>query len=380
MSNTTITTVNAERFRDTVFFNLTPHRTSFARKVSDPLKYVQFLEQASEEVRILAAAEGKSFEEALGSRAKFMDPELAGALTRALKNTTSKDGKKVRFPSINKPGLQSPALDRLNEFLNDCKARLIGPFGIAQQSGFMEGVYIIAKSLVEQAEDLLGQFEHRLYNDWTNDKGETEPGYLAAFLADYPAAIERARTLPILEGGLGPLFEASDYADVERVRAQFWLEWNYLSLGIPDDLPPRLKAQAAAKYERKLADAFETVRDGLYTSLGKFVDTLVSNLTVAPGEKQKRWHASTVENIRNFCQVFDAKNIVNDDQLAAMVNEAKALIADVSADDLKQFASARENTLAGFQKIQTAIQAAITTRKGRKFEGLEDTAPEPVTA
>lgn len=369
-TNASVTTINAERFRGTVFFSCTPHKWGASCKVRDPMKYAAYLEQAMAEAKAKAEAEGVKPEEVIAN--SHIDPALASIVSASLKNGTTKNGKKIKVPTVTKPLLVSDALEALRQHLTEAKTAIVGPFGVAQQSHVREGLYVIANSLVPQVEAQLNTALARLTEEWQDKDGTTKPGFLTAFLADYEAAKERARTAPVLEGGLGPLFSEADYPTAETVAAQFGLDWSYLALGIPEDLPPALKAAASEKFERQMQDAFENVRDGLYTALGGFVDALVERLTVQPGEKAKVFRDSLIENIAAFCEVFDAKNIVHDEKLAELVTKAKTLLEGVTPDKLRQYASVRENTLTQFAAIKTAIDGALTERKGRKFEDLED--------
>jgi hypothetical protein len=359
-----INSVDVEQFRGTTFFRLTPHRPGNRVKIKDPAKHAAYLAQLREEVEAKKA----------GRRAATVD---AGTTNGASSNGRNggPDTSKASATGT-KRLLVSPALDALNEHLTATKTALCGPFGIAQQSKVLEGVYVVRNEFIETIEEKIRIAQDKLEGNWLDpETAEMKPGYLPAFLDDLPAAIERTRTLPLLEGGLGPLFEPADYATIaEDWKEAFSLDSQWLALGIPDDLPPALKAKTAEKFERQMVEAAEECKDALRCSLGNFLDNLVERLTPGEDGKPKVFRDTLIENVRQFCQVFDARNFLNDTELSDLVSKCKAVLQDPNAtpEKIRQYSSVRENTAKQFQAIQAELGAMIETRKARAFDLSED--------
>lgn len=355
-----VNTLNVEQFRGTVFFTFTPHKWGCRAKIKDPAKHREYLDRLAAEI---CAKKGQGAKPTTANVAADLEPMRNGATTDTSRAAATGT----------KRLLISPKLDALTEYLTSAKDKVLGMFGVAQQSRVLRGLYVLRNDLIEQVNGDIEAAAERLTENWIDEQGETRPGFLPDFLASYAEDIEKTRTAPLLEGGLGPLFDPDDYPTEAELRDKFSIDISWLALGIPEDLPPALKAQAAAKYEKQLAEAAEECKDALRASLGSFLDRLVERLTVAEGEKPKVFRDTLIENVRSFCEVFDARNFLNDTELAGLVAKCRALLTDpkLTPDNIRKYADVRENTRRAFEEIQTTLNAAIVTRKGRKFDFSE---------
>lgn len=259
--------------------------------------------------------------------------------------------------------MQSEALDAINEALDDLKDKLIGKNrGIAQPSYVFKGFYTIKKSFVPRAEAMAAEVQAKL-------EKELRP----AFRSDYDAAKERARTLPVRKGGLGPIFDPTDYPPAETAAARFWFEVNYLNLRVEDDIPEEVKAAKQAEWIAKREAGFSKMMEALRLSFAALIDHAVEKLTVLPGEKPKVFRDTTIENIKDFISSFSAKNF-GDSALEDLVNRAQEIVSmgDSDPERLRKSLSARDNIANQFQKVQAALDTMITDRKSRKFDFSED--------
>jgi len=232
-----VTSINAEAFRNSIFFSLSIRRQFGNRaQVKDQAKLREYL-------ALLNATDGQ--------------PVEARAI-EAGNGSMTKTTKKL---------IQSEPLDALNRFLNETKAELCGPFGKANPSKIKEGLFVVAKPLVQEFEDKLAAALK-----------EMREKYLPAFIADYNDAKELARTKPVKEGGLGPLYNENDYPLSGDLAGMFGLGWQWLALGIPEDLPAALRAQAAEKLEQQFTEAAEEIKDALRISFQKLIGHAVECL------------------------------------------------------------------------------------------------------
>ena len=201
---TRINSVDVEQFRGTTFFRLTPHRWGNRAKIKNPEAHAAWLAQLTAEIAdAKAKKEGK-----------------APSVTNAAADLPPKNGADLSKSSVTatKRLLVSEALDRLNAHLSETKAAICGPFGVAQQSKVLDGIYVVRNELIETVEAQIKEAQDRLTADWLDPKTvEMKKGFLPDFLADLPAAIERTRTLPLLQGGLGPLFDPKDYDGLPEI-------------------------------------------------------------------------------------------------------------------------------------------------------------------
>lgn len=325
-----ITTINAARFKGTVFFSLTLRRKFGNRgKVNDAAKLAEYLVAKK-------AAEAS-----------------------ATNNAVQMDG----ACKATKQLVVSEPLDTLNEYMNGVKDKLVGRFGMANPSMIKAGLFTVSETLVQQFEDDLAKASKKLDEEFT-----------PAFLADYPQAIERARTLPVAAGGLGPLFKESDYPAPGKLNDAFGFEWQWLALSVPEGLPEGLKQAAQQKLEKQLSDAADEIQTALRESFRDLITHATDKLTSAPGEKPRVFRDSLIGNIQAFIDSFNARNVMNDAELGQLVEQAKKLLGggNLTANKLRQFASVRDVARKQFEEIKTALDGMIETGSERRFDFSQD--------
>jgi hypothetical protein len=364
--------LNVERFNNSFFFNIRIKRGGFRVKVKDGAKLALYLQQLAGEIIALRgslAAEGLT-EKEITKRLKA-ETSTASAIELDPGTLATLSTGNVVLPktiSTTKALLTSPALDALNEFLTATKQRLCGPFGVMLPSRINEGLFVCPAPEVERVEGELSEAVRRMFNPWVNNKGEERAGYVPEFLADYEAAKHRAQNFPLLKGGLGPLFDAADYPSSSEVAESFALSWGWLAIGVPTGLPEAIRAEATRKFQSQVDEAAAECRQALYVQLGELLNHARERLTVEPGEKQKVFRDSMLENISQFLQVFESRNAVfNDSQLETLVGQVRQTLVGVTPDKLRQYASVRANVTAQFEQITAALDQAVETRKSRKM-------------
>lgn len=364
--------LNVERFQNSFFFNIHLRRGGFRVKVRDGAKLAAYLGQLAQEITGLRAqlqSEGLS-EKDIAKRLR-QETTAAGAVELDERTLAAIASGTVTLPktiSTTKQLLVSPALDELNEFLTATKTRLCGPFGVAVPSRINEGLFVVPASEVEKFEADLRAAVAKLRHPFITQEMDNHPGYIPAFVADYEAAKERARTLPLLKGGLGPLFDPSDYPEAGKVAGLFGLEWGWLALGVPAGLPESIRAEAQAKFQSQVDEAASEVKSAMYVQLNELLQHMRERLTTAPGEKQKVFRDSALGNILQFVEVFNTRNsIFNDATLAGIVGQVKTVLQGVTPDKVRQFSAVRDNVANQFAAITEELDRQIETRKGRKL-------------
>lgn len=184
---------------------------------------------------------------------------------------------------------------------------------------------------------------------------------VAEFVADYPTLREDARTL------LGSLYSASDYpADV---RARFAFSWRFLSLSPASEaqlLNPALVEQERQKFQQLMAQATEAAVTELRVRFAACVDHVVDRLSGDDDGKPKIFRDSLVGNLRDFLDGFQALNVCDDKQLAALVERARTTIEGLDADDLRKNGSTREHVASKMADVQAALDGMLVDRPTRK--------------
>ena len=78
---------------------------------------------------------------------------------------------------------------------------------------------------------------------------------------------------------------------------------------------------------------------------------MVDRLTSDNGKARVFWD-SPVTNLANFLEVFDARNLSNDEDLSALVERCRELMTGVEPKDLRSDAALREAVRRGFSQVE----------------------------
>jgi phage tail tube protein FII len=87
-----------------------------------------------------------------------------------------------------------------------------------------------------------------------------------------------------------------------------------------------------------------------------FRDTIVGN-----GEK-------SYGNITDFLATFEARNVTDDKELAALVKQAKGLLKGVDADSLRDDEKTKARVAKGMQAIKSTLDGMVTEKPNRSFQ------------
>lgn len=356
-----IVEVNAEQFKDSVFVTIRTTGIGFRRQVRDQNKLAQYLAQLEAEVRAKQEA---------GEEVNTGAAAVTGSNGNLPRNT--KAGKAL---TVTKTLIFSPALEALKKHLSQSKAKITSPpeyGGYANATGIMDGLFEVSKGLVPRLKADIDQAQDRMVMPWTDEEGKEHPGFLTAFLADYPAAIERARTMPVLEGGLGPLFNEADYPGIDAVEAAFGIEKRLLSLNVPEGLSPEDRAEALGELQQDLRNAADMIKEGLRAGMLRLLEHAKDVLTVRQGEKPKVIKESLIGNVMQFCETFDLRNTRGDNELSALVAQAKEALTGIDPEKCRKDETARAQAAEVFTQLTAAYDAMITSKRGRIVDLSED--------
>ncbi len=338
---TQVTTIDVDKLRNGILFSLTVRKPGVRVKVKDMAALESYLAalHAAGEDPVNAAVDAPRRMSSNG-------------------NGTVKITKRILLPKpVTKEDEEADPYEATTSFLNGIKEKLCGRFGRALPSKIKEGLFIVRKDLVESFEEDLKAALNKL-----------ESTYIPAVRDDYEASKARAKETPVKQGGLGPLYREADYPTAEEFCGMFGLEWQYLQLGIPADLPEALRAEQAAKLERQFAEASEEITLALRESFQALITHATEKLSCKPGEKPPRFHDTLIGNIGQFCEVFESRNLLNDTALQNLVNQAKTVITGLDPDRLRTYANVREETRTKFEAIQKQLDTMLVSQKSRHFD------------
>lgn len=191
---------------------------------------------------------------------------------------------------------------------------------------------------------------------------------VAGFVDIYPNLLLQA------EWRLRALFDAGDYPHQERVAEHFSMNWQTLTLGVPDVLQTissEMFEREREKAARQWEDAQAQIQTLLRVRMKGLVEHLTERLTPDKEGNLKVFRNSLVGNIESFLSEFDALNITDDAQLAQVVQEARGLLSGVDAETLRRSTDTRAALREGFETMAQSLETMIVD-KPRRAISFED--------
>lgn len=230
----------------------------------------------------------------------------------------------------------------------------IGKLGLPISSYF-KGAAVIPVALLDEVEDRLDvwQLARRAAVD--------------AFIAAYPALVVRAQER------LGPLYDPADYPPVEALPGLFEVSVQYLTFDMPGVLQycsERARRRAFAEGQAKLAEAVEEMRGHLRSAFAELVAHLRDRLAPDPATGQRKTlRASSVQNLLEFLDTFGARNaVVQDGELADLVEQTRRLLAGVEASDLRVDETLRDAIRADLAAITAQLDELVMAKPVRRYD------------
>lgn len=289
---------------------------------------------------------------ALGTRRKLKAGDVTVRGRGGAQETTDDD-----VVHVSKDILESPAYEAIKSLHGDIRG-YIERKSVRAKSLYRSGTVLIKADAesVTSINAALEIYERRLQE------------LVNAFCdGDYQAAIARA------ERKLSPLglFDAADYPNVEKVRKSFGMKVTMQEIG---GVSGKLAAIDAELFRRKVAEmnadiaaATVEVRDVLRAQALELADHLIERLTPDAAGKAKTFKDSTVGNVKEFLDTFDARNLTNDAELSAAVGKMRALLGGVNPQTLRDSPWTRDKVREQFAGVKAALNEMLQDRPTRKF-------------
>lgn len=221
-------------------------------------------------------------------------------------------------------------------------------------SFFKKGIQLISTEAIEKVEQYL------------TSRVEEHRQLVIKFAQVYPDKILEAQQR------LGNQFNAGDYIPVNQLVQMFQVNWNWIAFGIPENLPQQLFEAEKAKAEAQWKEAGDQITLCLRQGFHKLVAAMVDRLTTNPGEDKKIFKNTLIGNLTDFLDMFQARNITNDSELAALVEQAKEVIGNTTPDDLRSDEELRAKIAADFATLEASLNDMITSMPARKFNFEEE--------
>lgn len=250
-----------------------------------------------------------------------------------------------------------------NRIIGEAKSRL-ARMSIAAHRIFGERSYLIPIALVGAVDAMLQAAQLEL---------EVEARLVGA---RYARLVEEQRQR------LGPLFNPRSYPSERDVAEAWGIDWQYVSFAAPERLETVDRAvyeSSVRKWDAKLGEAYAEVRDALRTELRWFTAEFARRLTPTEAGTVKVVHGRTLlRDLREFLDTFEMRNITDDADVAAVVEDVRRLTYGYEGRELNNNAAVRAELRASMEEATARLDGMITT--GRRGIRLGGPAPENVAA
>ena len=212
------------------------------------------------------------------------------------------------------------------------------------------GCYVLPYAMVETV------------NKYLTDGRTKRNQLVSAFLAD---DYDRERVAAM--DALGGQFRDSDFPDAAQIIGQFRMEWQIFRLEVPASLPDDVRQAELAKYRENVQTVYTECRDALRVTMADLVGHLADRLAPDADGGRKRLAKTTVENLREFMDTLDKRDITSDDELKALSAKARAVLCNYSADDLKSV-NVGNQVRQALTQVKSNLDTLITRDQGRKID------------
>jgi hypothetical protein len=183
-------------------------------------------------------------------------------------------------------------------------------------------------------------------------------------------AADYGRLMNEQEWRLGPaLFDRRRYLTADQVAQEWSIDWEYVSFAAPERLETADRAVYEAsvqKWDAKLSEAYAEVRVALCEELRWFTGEFAKRLAPTADGKVKVVHGQALlDNLREFLDGFQLRNVTDHADLAAAVAEVRRLTAGVDGRMLNDDEALRASFRTAMAEATTHLDGLIVTgRRG----------------
>jgi hypothetical protein len=244
--------------------------------------------------------------------------------------------------------LDSPELDAIRTSDGEIKRTIYD----ATLPGFDDGLYFVPKPKYRKLEADLRQYAN-----------VTRPALIAALRAAYPARRQEAERL------LGSEFNPKNYPSEEAIEEEFGMEWNWLKMSADEglqDLDPEAYERECQKMAGQMRDATQQI---IEVQRGMFLEMLTrlrTGLQTDEKGNQRIFKNTTVEKFQQWLSDYNVMNIGNDPELPALVQQARAALQNVDAQELRDYEGVRGRVRRELDTIAEELQKTVINKPVRK--------------
>lgn len=257
---------------------------------------------------------------------------------------------KATMVHLGKKLIDSPELEQIAQLDSVIYQFLSADRGGGQRSlpfQFKKGVYLIPSGLFKEVESRLKAYfavREILINN---------------FISLYLQRVKEAQEQ------LCSLYNENEYPTIEQVRAKFSFTWTTFRIEVAESLKVQSQEifdQEKNKIEKLWENAGEEIVQILRGEALYYINGLLSKLQPTKKGEVKEIPENYLERLKDFFEIFQKRNICDDQELAQVVEIAKQAVSGVNSFDL-------QNNEALRAKVKQEFEAAAIV-----FDVMEDDA------
>ena len=214
----------------------------------------------------------------------------------------------------------------------------------------MPGLNLVPKDSIIDIENQLDDTKHEFNAN------------VRLFLRNYAQARHEAQE------ALGSLFDPLDYPIDPSSKFNF--AWQYIQLSMPGQhqvLSPKLYEREREKFQNLIEETREQAIAALRTEFAELVSHLTDRLGTNGNEKPKILRSSVLENLNEFLDGFNARNLFQDNELQRLVENTRSLVNGIDAELLRDNQALRESIRHDMEQVRVEVDQAITDLPRRRI-------------
>lgn len=192
---------------------------------------------------------------------------------------------------------------------------------------------------------------------------------VAAFMAVYDSMVEQSRER------LKSQFNPADYPRAEAVSEKFYIDREYVTLGVPGKLKAvsaHIFAREKEQAENKWREAAGEIQVALRQAMADLVGYMVDRLTPKPDGGRKVLTAAGVEKLTSFIDTFKARNITDDADLEELVGKAHDILDGRDVESLRKDDAVRREIVEQFGELKTSLDGMLANAPRRRIKLTDD--------
>lgn len=159
---------------------------------------------------------------------------------------------------------------------------------------------------------------------------------------------------------------------MSELRNQWCIRHRWISFTVPEGLPEELREAEQKKMAEAMQEQAKEIVLALRESFMELIASTKDILEVQPGQKAKKLYPGRIEDVKLFIETFNNRNIFNDRELEALVEQARAIMVGVDRDKLKNSTTLRNNVAEKFESIKESLARLVVVDGQRALDLSED--------